>query len=228
MKIPSLPVINSLLRPGHPTKTDWFRAVRPHFVTRRNALATAHTKTIPGRYNEGTLAKPAFPVLYLAENHVVALFEVQALVGSPVVVSGIYAHPGTKTWTVLRVDVKLQKVGDLTELNQQAIFDTNAQELTGDWRAYGYRNPRKTSVRLPSGFPAPTQELGTALRNVPDLEGFETVSATVPHMRTLVVFPDKLHPQSRVTLTDEESGEEWELDRGSDEATADGQHSLSL
>lgn len=212
MKIPSLPVINSLLMSGHPTKTDWYRAVRPHFVTKQHALATAHTKTIPGRYNGGTLARPAFPVLYLAENHIVALFEVQALVGSPVVVSGVHTHPGAKTWTVLRVNVSLQRVGDLTELNQQSIFETNAQELTGDWRAYGYRNPRTTSVGWPSGFPAPTQKLGAALRNVPDLEGFETVSATIPHMRTLVVFPDKLHPQSRVTLTDEESGEEWKLD----------------
>jgi len=223
MKIPSLPVIHSLLRLGPPTKADWYRAVRPHFVTKRNALATAHTKTVPGRYNEGTLTKPAFPVLYLAENQLVSLFEVQALVGSPVVVSGVYAHPGARTWTVLRVDVRLQKVGDLTELPQQAIFDTNAQELTGDWRAYGYRNPRKTSVRLPSGFPAPTQELGAALRNVPDLEGFETVSATVPHMRTLVIFPDKLHPQSGVTITDEATEEKWELDRGDDEAASDEQ-----
>ncbi len=66
---------------------------------------------------------------------------------------------------------------------------------------------------LPSGFPAPTHELGAALHNVPDLEGFETISATVPHQRILVVFPDKLHQQSKVTLRDEESEEEWVLDQ---------------
>jgi len=236
MKIPSPPIIHSLLKLGPPTKTDWYRAVRPHFVTKHRALATHHTKTIPGRYNGGTLSRPAFPVLYLAENQIVALFEVQALIGSPVVVSKVYAHPGSKTWTVLKVSVSLQKVGDLTELPQQTIFDTNAQELTGDWRAYGYRNPGTTSVGLPSGFPAPTQELGAALRNVPDLEGFETISATVPHQRTLVVFPDKLHQQSKVMLRyekiDEESGEEsseeWELDRGSDPVDSDEQHPYLL
>lgn len=216
MKIPPLPIISSLLKFGTPTKTDWYRAIRPHFVKKPSALATRHTRTIPGRYNDGTLAKPAFPVLYLAENHIVALFEVQALVGSPLVVSAIYPHPGAKSWTVLKVNVRLQTVADLTELHQQTIFDTNAQELTGDWRAYGYRIPRTTSVGLPSGFPAPTQELGASLYNVPDLEGFETISATVPHLRTLVVFPDKLHLQSEVTFRDEGSDEEWELDRGSD------------
>jgi len=217
MKIPSLSTINALLKISHPTKTDWYRAVRPRFVKKPSALATRHTKTIPGRYNDGTLAKPGFSVLYLAENHIVALFEVEALVGSPVVVSSIYPHPGGATWTVLKVNVSLQKVADLTKLHQQSIFGANAQELTGDWRAYGYRSPGTTSVGLPSGFPAPTQKLGAALHNVPDLEGFETISAKVPHQRILVVFPDKLHSQSKVKFLDEESGDEWELGSGNDQ-----------
>lgn len=215
MKIPPLPTISAWLRVGPPTTPDWHRAIRPGFVSKPTALATHHTRTIPGRYNDGTLAKPSFPVLYLAEDPIVALFEVQALVGSPLAVTGIHPHPGARTaWTVLKVIVRLQKVADLTELHQQTIFDTNAQELTGDWLAYGYRSPRAMSVGRPSGFPAPTQELGAALHGVPDLEGFETISAKVPHRRTLVIFPENLHSDSEVKFLDEESGEEWEMDRG--------------
>ena len=43
----------------------------------------SHTATTPGRFNSGSLTRPGFEILYFAEDHQVALFEVQALVGSP-------------------------------------------------------------------------------------------------------------------------------------------------
>jgi hypothetical protein len=39
-------------------------------------LGTAHTPTHATRFNPGTVADPAFEILYLADNPTVALFEV--------------------------------------------------------------------------------------------------------------------------------------------------------
>ena len=52
-------------------------------------------------------------------------------------------------------------------------------------------------VSEPIGL-APTQELGAALYDIPELEGFRTVSSKVPYAMNLVVFPQKLQPGSRV------------------------------
>ena len=65
---------------ARPENRVWYRAIQPqHWPT---ALATAHTTRIPSRFSPATSAKPAFPVLYLAEDHQVALFEAGALLGS--------------------------------------------------------------------------------------------------------------------------------------------------
>jgi len=50
--------------------------------TCRRALGTKHTIRVPSRYNPAQRRRgPPFPILYLAENHQVALFEVGALLG---------------------------------------------------------------------------------------------------------------------------------------------------
>lgn len=186
---------------ARPLKPDWYRAIQTHFLTGTpgappTPLSTGHTATIPGRFNPGTLASPSFPVLYLGEDHMVALFEVQALLGSPATPGGTVPHPRT-AWAILNVMVRLNNVADLTDVPQQDIFGTNAQELTGDWRAYGARTAF-TSVASPRGVPAPTQRLGHALYGYPLVEGFITPSAKLPERMNLVVFPDKLLPGSRV------------------------------
>jgi hypothetical protein len=93
--------------PTHPESGTWFRAIQPHFLT--TALSTAHTSAIPSRFNIGSAASPQFEILYLAENHMVALFEVQALLGSPLSSGGIVPHP-RRAWTILNVAVNLQYI----------------------------------------------------------------------------------------------------------------------
>lgn len=61
-----------------PQTGTWFRAIQPQHQP--TALQTSHSSRIPSRFNEGN---NAFEILYLAEDHLVALFEVQALLGSP-------------------------------------------------------------------------------------------------------------------------------------------------
>ena len=100
---------------------------------------------------------------------------------------------------IVTVDVKLQHVVDLTSISQQRLIKTNAQELTGDWRAYGYRQPY-SSVPEPIGI-APTQELGQALSKTAGIEGFVVLSSKLPDHRNLAVFPTKLQPGSSLKFT---------------------------
>lgn len=171
----------------------WYRAIDPqHWPT---ALQTSHTVLDPSRFNPGPLVSPGIETLYLAEDLQVALFEAEALLGSATRPGGVLPQPRL-AWTLINVQVRLQKVADLTVVAAQDLLGTTAQELTGDWEGYQLRS-RRTSVREPVGL-APTQELGAALYAVPNLEGFRTLSARVPYAMNLIVFPQKLLPGSRV------------------------------
>lgn len=169
----------------------WYRAIQPQFWQR--SLQTAHTRTVPSRFSPASAANPSFEILYLAENHLVALYEVQALLGSPLPPGLVVPNPH-QAWVVINVQVQLQQLADLTRVSEQALIATSAQELTGDWRGNQFRGPN-ASVTAPTG-PAPTQQLGAALFARPDLEGFFTVSARVPTHRSLIVLPGKLKPGS--------------------------------
>lgn len=177
-----------------PESRTWFRALQTHFLS--SALATNHTMTVCSRYSGATPATPGYEVLYLAENPMVALLEVQALLGSPTTPGGMVPHPHS-TWTILNVTVRLGGVADVTDVANQALLDVTAQELTGDWLGYRLRGPQ-TTVAQPTGL-APTQDLGAALYGVPGLEGFRTLSARAPYHEILAVFPGKLQPGSRVS-----------------------------
>jgi hypothetical protein len=91
------------------------------------------------------------------------------------------------TWTVLPLKVTLEAVADLTDPAEQRRIGASAQELTGKWDQY--KEPER----------APTQQLGTALFELPGLEGF-LVPTAVPGIpgRNLVVFPEKLTARSRI------------------------------
>jgi hypothetical protein len=178
----------------------WFRAIPPrHWLT---SLQTSHTRDIHSRFSPGPAANPPFEILYLCENGSIALEEVGAQFRHPV--SGrIIANPVSSL--IVNVEVTLHRVIDLTDLSQQQSIDTTAQELTGDWRAYGYRQA-SSSVPQPTGS-APTQLLGQALFSEPGLEGFFVMSAKLPDHRNLVVFPQKLVTGSELRFTNPVTGQ---------------------
>lgn len=185
-----------------PLTGTWYRAIQPQFWV--SALATSHTRTIPGRFNAGNSTRPGFEILYLAEDHQVALFEVQALLGSPNPGS-IYLPNPRGAWTILNVDVQLDRIVDLTLPSQRRLIETTAQELTGDWQGYSLRNatPR---LSAPHWTNVPTQRLGAALHAVGGLEGFITYSAKVPTRKNLIVFPRKIRPGNHVRFFDPSTG----------------------
>jgi hypothetical protein len=113
--------------------------------------------------------------------------------------SGDFFPNPQRAWTILNVQVTLQHVADLSDVAEQLKIGTSAQELTGDWRGYLERSAG-TPVSGPTG-PAPTQDLGQALYNMPGLEGFRTISSRMPTHRTLIVFPNKLRQGSRIVFT---------------------------
>ncbi len=173
----------------------WFRAIQPQCWT--TSLATAQTKSLPSRFNAGANAPVPFEILYLAEHPMVALFEVQALLGTPTQPGSVVPHP-RQAWITVNVTVQLQAVTDLTEGASLPAVGTSAQELTGDWLGSQQRGPL-TSVPAPVGL-ALTQALGAALWAVPGLEGWRTFSARLPSHSTLIIFPEKLQPGSAVTF----------------------------
>jgi hypothetical protein len=59
----------------------WYRAIDLQFWD--TLLATDHSSWVPARFNAGDPERAGFEILYFAEDHQVALFEVRALLGSP-------------------------------------------------------------------------------------------------------------------------------------------------
>ncbi len=170
-----------------PLSGTWFRAVDPRYAS--SVLSTARTKTISSRFSSATPSVPGFEILYLAENHLVAMFEAQALFGSPL--TGVVSHP-TKSLLTLAVTVELSNVVDISDPAQASLVSSNAQELTGDWRGYKHRSWAPSSVPRPVGK-APTQEFGEQLYGLcPEVTGFVSLSARLPYHRILVIFPDRL------------------------------------
>jgi len=119
----------------------------------------------------------------------VALFEAQALFGSPTKPGGVIANPARPLVT-LPISVTLSDVVDLTDGAQSALIGTNAQELTGDWQAFGTR-PISLAAGSPHAGVAPTQQLAVELFRI-GAKGFITFSAKVPEYKVLGIFTQHL------------------------------------
>lgn len=89
---------------------------------------------------------------------------------------------------ILRLQVSLDNVVDLSLTREQRRISTNHAELTGNW------------INFPGR--APTQELGAALYQRPGLEGFIYPSSLVNEV-CLGIFPDKLGPRSSIVFQNE-------------------------
>jgi hypothetical protein len=169
----------------HPLTRHWFRAVNlTHWKTR---LLTDYTWSVRSRFSAGTPTSPLYRILYLGENHQVAIYEVGALLGDP----NAPLSSSKGSWVLMSLDVRLYRVADLCDRAQQKLISTNDQELTGVW-ANG------------SGV-APTQKLGAALYKLPELEGFTFPSSKAGN-RNLAIFMDKLDPKSAIVFQNELDG----------------------
>jgi hypothetical protein len=83
-----------------------------------------HTPSDLSRYYEGPTSAIPFDTIYLAGNPMIALFEVGALFGSPVVPGGVIAKPGP-SWLVVNMQVNPTKVADLIDVTaSHALLST--------------------------------------------------------------------------------------------------------
>lgn len=144
----------------------------------------------PSRFSFCNSESPGTEILYLAENHQVALYEVEALYGPS---SSPVPNP-TASFAVVAVKVSIQAAVDLTDFAQTAAVQTSVQKLTGDWRSYPQRIHTGCAYFHPHC--APTQELGKSLYERQDIEGFIAFSAKRPLHRVLGIFPRRLSGQN--------------------------------
>src|SRR3982750_3797968 len=108
--------------------------------------------------------------------------EAQALFGSPSTPGGLVPHPGRPLVT-LPMSLDLTDVIDCTDSVTATRLETNAQELTGDWRAFGNR-----PVPSVHAGRAPTQSLGQALFETGEVKALLSFSARLPDYKILGLF----------------------------------------
>jgi hypothetical protein len=169
----------------HPLTGYWFRALNlKHWKSR---LLSDHTNSMRSRFSAATITAPLYRIIYLGENHQVAIYEVGALLGDPDAPISIPRG----SWALLSIHVKLYNVIDLSDHAQQRLISTNDQELTGVW------------VNYPGT--APTQKLGAALCAIPEVEAFIFPSSKTGS-RNLAIFPDKLDKRSSIVFHNELDG----------------------
>ncbi len=84
------------------------------------------------------------------------------------------------------------------------MIETNAQELTGDWRTFAQRFGFRLSSS-PHAGPAPTQLFGGALFQA-GFEGLISFSAKCPDRKILAVFPARLAAPSRLKYDYSDAG----------------------
>ena len=178
--------------PRKPEHGVWHRAIPAPYV--RQPLGSGFRR---GRFNAVHGNLPPLKLLYFAATPSVAAFEVGAMLGSPWPGETAASNPARGDLATVTFDVTLSEVADLTEHRNLTIMETSVQELTGDWRGYEDR-PHLPPLEAPHWTNVPTQRLGFELSRSGELEGFITWSARVPWERVLVVFAERLRPNSRL------------------------------
>ena len=184
--------------PSLPRKTvhgPWSRAVGYHLLTAAPPGAAPGSGPQPlwpggpvvtgGRFTP----KGGHPSVYLAEDPVLALKEVQAVFAPDPSIA-----LRTQPWVLVTVDGIVSDIVDLTDTAMQATIGTDLTELTGDWLY-----PQSL------GLAPPTQLLGQLAFETGVILGLRYPSAKDPaNGVNLIVFADRLasHAPSRLEVFD--------------------------
>lgn len=187
---------------GHPGR---ILRLTPSGLTLALGPGNAPTRFNPGHVRGGG---SNFETLYLALDGDTALFEKGVQYGDPFGDSRAWlVSERIRKTDLVPVDVHLDSVLDLSDVAMHGLLDTNAQELTGDWRGYSYRGSGKPGIvlKLPTGR-APTQNLAWELFHNTPVKGIINFSAQVPTTCCLVVFTHKLLTPNRLSWSDPNTG----------------------
>ena len=169
----------------------YYRAVSHEHLARPNPVPLFFLSSLKGgRYTPAYWGPPA---LYLAQDQVTPLAEVQAItfdeLGRPV------NRPGSGSWVTAEAQVDLKRVLDLTDSTVCNHLGIDPAMLKAEWRSM-------QTAALLTGAPLPfTQCLGYAVHQSKLFDGILVHSARMPYDREcLVVFPDRLADGARVQV----------------------------
>ena len=197
MRLSPLPTLSTVPRTG-----VWYRALSPVYYP-DSVLQLDYTIHHASRFYAGPNTPPTYQTLYLAQSPEIALREIEALYGPT---SATVAN--LRAVTLFALEVRVQRLIDLTDPNVQMLLQTTVQELTGDWRIYAVLAALATP---PAPAPiAPTQQLGVALFTL-GVEGFLAPSAKAPALTSLVLFPQNLQSSSFVRHTHPATGQVYQI-----------------
>jgi RES domain-containing protein len=159
-----------------------------HIKYQKTALSTEGSLKVGGRYNISQEFSPQkFSALYTSDSPVTALQELRLLVNTPLGLTPFKGEPHI----LLSLEYTLQSVLDLTDINHQKILKTNLQELTGDWLTSNLQDQI-----------APTQELAKAIYDLQTIEALKVPSSVNVNAYNLVIFPERLLPNSFIQVHD--------------------------
>ncbi len=163
-----------------------FRIIDIKYQT--TALSAIGSLKSGGRYNIGeSFSAQQFSALYASDSPITALLERESLLHSN---SGLIPNL-TPPYLLLSLKYTLQSVLDLTDTYNQNTLGTNLQELTGNWRVFKFRDQI-----------APTQELGKAVYDLQTIEALKVPSQYNINSYNLVIFPERLLPNSFIEVYD--------------------------
>ncbi len=141
-----------------------------------------------GRYNIGQKFSPQqFSALYTSDSPITALKELNFLIDTQSGLTFFKRDPHI----LLSLEYSLQSILDLTDINHQNFLETNLQELTGVWRPLN----KKDQI-------APTQKLAKAVYDLQTIEALKVPSSVDVDAYNLVIFPERILPNSFIKVYD--------------------------
>lgn len=185
----------------------WFRSVLLRHAG--EGLYAPQSRDIATRFSPGNRGSSQYEILYFSEHPEVSLAEKEFLY-NVLALSRASTAEQPQPLVTLPVEVDVQDIADLTHPDQADLINTNAQELTGDWRAYGQRTKPYGCTSSTHTDLSPTQRIGQALFECGGFQGLKTFSAVKPDRTNLAIFPERLiGTRSKIRYTYVDQGGLW-------------------
>jgi len=155
-------------------------------------LGSAGSKLHGGRFNP----PGSFEVLYTALAADTALAEREGLL---LTAAGIKAARSIRTSVLLRLDCRLAAVLDLGDEAIRRRLRISLADLIGPWLPW---NVAASGSSESETAYAPSQRIGVAMHQSRRFEAILSPSAKDPAGTCLAIFPDRLRPESQVSVED--------------------------
>lgn len=175
-----------------------YRVIAPRYL--RSALASAGSLQYGGRFNPAQ----SFEALYTALSVDTALVERAGVI---LTAAGIKAVHAIRTGVLLRIECRLSGVLDLTDTGIRERLRITTADLVGPWLPWSAPIPAEMPIDGQPQIPppsrkAPSQRLGEIVHADRRFEAILSLSAKDPSGRCLVIFPDRVFPDSSVEVDD--------------------------